>query len=321
MANPIDPPAPGPSKERRSRDREPPPTVLVVDDSAVIRKILRRILQEHGLRVIEAANGSEALAYCVIDRPALVLLDNDMPVMDGLTTLKTMVEDPHLSSLPVLMLTARTAGTDVARALDLGAQDYLRKPCDPAELIARIRRALSLQSRHDALYRRAEELGEISSTDTLTGLGNRRHMAQRISSMTNALGKSAQITVLILDIDHFKLVNDNQGHLVGDAVLKDLGQRLRSVLSATDTLVRWGGEEFLVLIPGDAVDPANVGEQLRNAVSSEVFVVGEEGSLIITVSVGVANGHLDKLTDVLLAADEALLEAKRSGRNQVRVAG
>ena len=310
-----------PTPERRRREQRPPPTVLVVDDSAAIRLILGRTLRANGLRVVEAANGQEALTYCAVERPDLMLLDVDMPIMDGLEVLRRIAA-ADAEAVPVLMLTAQTAGQDAARAIELGAQDYLRKPCDPDELVARVRRALSLKAENDALHRRADELGEISSTDELTGLGNRRHLVQEVSALIAARGGSARIGVLMVDIDHFKAVNDTHGHLAGDEVLSELAARLRATVSDNGLAVRWGGEEFVLLVTRPlTVDAAQLAEAVRLAICSAPFVVCDAKTLRITVSIGVAQGTLDSFSAAIQAADEALYRAKSSGRNRVVAAG
>src|SRR5882672_4797305 len=171
------------SGERRREDDPAMTTILVVDDSAAIRRIISRTLVETGYRVVEAVDGRAALDACRAERPDLMLLDIDMPVMDGPTTLREIRAEPELQSLPVLFLTARTGADDVAAGLDLGAQDYLRKPCEPAELTARVARALRTKAQEDTLLRQARELNELSTTDALTGLGNRRRMEATIDEL------------------------------------------------------------------------------------------------------------------------------------------
>lgn len=168
--------------ERRRDDRPSVPTILVVDDSTAIRRIISRTLAETGYRVVEAQDGRAALDTCRAERPDLVLLDVDMPVMDGHTTLREMRADPELQAVPVLFLTAHTDGANAAVGLELGAQDYLRKPCEPAELTARVGRALKAKAQEDALARHARDMNKLSTTDPLTGLGNRRRMEQPSTS-------------------------------------------------------------------------------------------------------------------------------------------
>lgn len=308
--------------ERRGPDRVTTSTVLIVDDSTAIRRILDRALTSQGYDVLEAADGRAALEVCRTQSPDLVLLDVDMPVMGGLETLEAMKADPALAQLPVLFLTARTDGTDVARGLELGAQDYLRKPCDPAELSARVRTALLLKAREVELSRQATEAAELSATDTLTGLGNRRHLDARVAELRAEHGNGGSTGVLLLDIDHFKAVNDNEGHLVGDIVLRVLAQRVLAAAGADDVVVRWGGEEFLVLVPGAHISEAmRIGEAVRLSIASSPFAIEGGRVLDITVSIGVACGRYDALDLLTDAADGALYEAKRGGRNRVVRAG
>lgn len=304
--------------DRRGPDRVALATVLVVDDSTAIRRILRRALQDAGYRVTEAADGQAALTVCRADPPDLVLLDVDMPVMDGPTTLAAMKADVELDGIPVLFLTARTSGTDVAAGLELGANDYLRKPIEPAELAARVSVALRQSVQEKSLRGMAREADRLSMVDALTGLGNRRQLKLTTDGLRSTLGGGAQIGFIIADIDHFKQVNDTEGHVVGDFVLRIVAGRLRSALGDQHQLVRWGGEEFVALAAGlDDTEVADLAERLRTAICEAPFVIDESRSLSITVSLGCVSGRLDALDNVLQAADEALYEAKRSGRDRV----
>lgn len=309
------------SGERRHPNRVRVATVLIVDDSSTIRRILRRDLEQAGYRVTEAADGEQGLTSCRTDRPDLVLLDVDMPVLDGLATMKQLQADPHLRWLPVLFLTARIAGDEVARGLDLGAHDYLKKPCESSELIARVSAAMRLATRHDELQRRARELDALSNTDPLTGLGNRRHLDQVVDGLMARGGSEARVGLVVVDVDHFKKVNDDEGHLVGDVVLATVAARMRQVTTSAETLVRWGGEEFVVLVPDfDTADVSELGERLRAAVARSPLTVGTGRNLTVTVSAGGAIGSIGNLRAIVQAADGALYAAKQAGRNQVAVA-
>ena len=304
--------------DRRKPDRVAPPKVLVTDDSTATRRILTRTLVDAGYEVSEAADGREAIAVCREEPPDLILLDVDMPVMDGISALEEMKADDRLRHLPVLFLTARTSGSEVAEGLDLGAQDYLRKPCEPAELVARVAAALRVKAQEAALQRQAEELDHLSSTDTLTGLGNRRRLEAHLSK----LPPDTTASVLMVDVDHFKRINDNEGHAVGDLVLRVVTGRLLSAVQDRHLVVRWGGEEFVVLAVGaEAGEAAQLGESLRAVVSDTPFALNPFNTLVVTVSVGCASGFVSDLEQVLHAADEALYDAKRAGRNRVAVAG
>jgi diguanylate cyclase (GGDEF)-like protein len=305
----------------RGENRPTVPTILVVDDSTAIRRILARALAAAGYRVVEAADGSAALDTCRAEHPDLVLLDIDMPVMDGHTTLREMRADPDLAAIPVLFLTARTAGTDVAAGLELGAQDYLRKPCEPAELTARVGMALRAKAMEHALARQARELNELSITDALTGLGNRRSITATVDELISTRGPDCAVAVIMFDVDHFKAVNDNYGHPVGDVVLRIVAQRLRAAADARLLLARWGGEEFLLMGVGlDSAEAFAQAEHARHVVSDNPFATGIDQTIAVTVSAGCAIGTLAGFAAALEAADGALYEAKRAGRNRVLVA-
>jgi two-component system cell cycle response regulator len=304
--------------DRRADERVGLATILVVDDSTAIRRILRRALQGAGYRVTEAADGRAALTACHLETPDLVLLDVDMPVMDGPTALAAMRREPALVDVPVLFLTARTSGADVAAGLRLGAQDYLRKPCDPEELTARVANALHQKVERDSFERKAVEADRLSTVDVLTGLPNRRLLQMRTEEMLVAGGSGTPAALLMIDVDRFKQVNDTEGHTVGDLVLRILAGRL-STVAHNALLTRWGGEEFVVLLPPivDAAELAAIGERFRAAVDATPFSIDKGRLLDITISVGAASGRLGAFDAMLQAADEALYMAKRSGRNRV----
>jgi two-component system cell cycle response regulator len=302
--------------ERRGADRVRVASILVVDDSSTIRRILRRDLEAAGYRVTEAPDGEVGLAACRALRPDLVLLDVDMPVLDGMDTLERMQADPDLRHLPVLFLTARTSGGEAARGLEMGAHDYLKKPCDQAELLARVSTVLRQKARERGLRSRAEELAELSTTDALTGVGNRRRLEQQLAT----LRPERPLGVLIVDLDLFKQVNDREGHLVGDAVLAVVAARLRAVCDVAATVARWGGEEFVVLAPdADAHAVAGLGERLRAAVGESPLAVGGLDTLRLTVSIGAASGQVRDFEALLQAADSGLYSAKAAGRNRVAI--
>jgi diguanylate cyclase (GGDEF)-like protein len=304
--------------ERRGSDRIVAATVLVVDDSRATRRILRRELEKAGYGVAEAADGRDALATCKTVNPDLVLLDVDMPVMDGPAALAAMRADDDLADTPVLFLTARTGGADVAEGLRLGAQDYLRKPCDPAELAARVAMALNQRSRHEHLRERAEQADQLSVVDTLTGLANRRGFDRKVEELKLTLDGTTRVGLVMIDIDHFKQVNDSEGHLVGDVVLRIAARRLLGALDPEQLLARWGGEEFVVLAAAGADPPIEeLAERLRSVICSNPFGISDGRTVKITASAGCGSGPLGALEAIVHLADEALYDAKRGGRNRV----
>ena len=296
--------------------------VLIAEDSLVVRTLLRRQLEDYGHRVVEAGDGEEALAMCREHDPDVILLDVEMPKLDGHGVLAALQASPDMADTPVVFLTARTTTEDVVEGLRLGAHDYLRKPFEPAELLARVSAAVRVKTLQDELRQRNIELDAMSRTDTLTGLPNRREMQERLLAAASAGRRHGQPSgVLMVDVDHFKAVNDTYGHDGGDLVLRAVAQRLDEARRAEDSAGRWGGEEFLVVAPlTDLIGAAQLGERIRNGICESPVRVGEGPEVQVTVSVGVASGHDD--VEVLLAgADAALYTAKRSGRNRVVTAG
>ncbi|HEX2699729.1 MAG TPA: diguanylate cyclase [Acidimicrobiales bacterium] len=295
--------------------------ILVADDSLVMRALLRRQLEEHGLVVVEAVDGEDAVRMCRDWSPDIILLDVEMPKLDGHGVLVQLQSDPVLADIPVVFLTARTTTDDVVEGLRLGAHDYLRKPFAPAELLARVNAALRVKALQDQLRQRNAELDLMSRTDALTGLPNRRHMQDHLKAVaSSACDESTPFGLLIVDIDHFKLVNDTLGHASGDVVLRAIADRLAGACPSNVVAGRWGGEEFVVVAPGtDLTGAVGLGERLREAVAADQVSLGAGPEASITVSVGAAAGVADG-ESLLRVADAALFRAKRSGRNRVSTA-
>ena len=308
--------------EQRGQNRPAIPTVLVVDDSTAVRRIICRALAEAGYRAVEASDGLTALEACRSDRPDLVLLDIDMPVMDGHATLREMRADADLCSVPVLFLMARPGGSEVAAGVELGTQSYLPKPCDPGELKLRVAMALRTKAAEDALARHARDANELSTTDLETGIGNRRLMETRILELAATHGPAAVATVIKFGVDDFEAVNDTFGHAVGAMVLRIVAGRLRNaVVDEHVLLCRWDSEEFLAVGVGlDATEASALAERLRYAVSITPFAAASDLVIPITLSAGCATGALGVYGAVLEAASVALFEAKRAGHNQQRAA-
>jgi two-component system, cell cycle response regulator len=293
-------------------------SVLVVEDSGVVRAVVCKGLTEHGYDVEEVKDGGEAMEAFRRTRPDVVLLDIEMPVFDGFQILDLIKEDPDLGDTPVVFLTAREGTDDLVRALQLGAHDYLRKPFEPAELIARVRAAVRVKTLQDELRLRNAELEVVSRTDALTGLWNRRHAEEQLLAAASAARRHASpLSVLMIDIDHFKRVNDECGHAAGDAVLAEIAARIRRTTRIEDVAARWGGEEFLTMLPLTEADGAwELGERIRTHVAAEPFTVGDD-TIEVTASVGCATAEPGEGSDALVArADQALYEAKARGRNR-----
>jgi two-component system cell cycle response regulator len=297
--------------------------VLVADDSGTVRSILRRQLLSVGCDVVEASDGQEAVQQARACRPDAILLDVDMPVLDGFQVLSILRADPLTQDIPVLFLTGRVDTNELIEGLDLGAFDYLKKPCHVGELLARIKAALRWKARADELGRLADAMDVLGSTDVLTGLPNRRALDRQLSVLSQkARETGSALAVAMIDVDHFKRVNDVEGHPAGDAVLVDVAHRLRSASRPGQILGRWGGEEFLAVTECTSDEQARrFGERFRTLVGWEPVSLQEGATVLaITVSVGVATGVPNNEQALLALADAALYAAKQNGRNQVVLA-
>ena len=296
-------------------------TILVADDSMVVRAVLRRQLETDGHTVVEAVNGEEAIDACREYHPDVVLLDVEMPVLDGHATLARLKADPQLKDIPVVFLTGRVDTADVVNGLRLGAHDYLRKPFEANELMARVSAALRTKWLQDELRARNAELDRVSRIDMLTNIYNRRHLDEHLRAVISAARRHDRtVGVLIVDIDHFKNVNDEHGHLAGDAVLREVAARLQQAMRTEDALGRWGGEEFLAVLTDTPPEGVRVmAERLRQVVAAAPFTLDDGSQIRVTVSVGHTNGRED--AEVLVhRADDALYVAKAEGRNRVAAA-
>jgi two-component system cell cycle response regulator len=278
-----------------------PVSVLLVDDSASQRAVIAHRLEQGGFEVAIAVDGLDCLRVLGELRPDIVLLDVVMPGIDGWETLDRIRQT---NGVPVIMLTARAQDIDRVRGLRAGADDYIGKPFQQDELEARI----------EAVMRRAD----LGRRDALTGLSNRRTFDEHLDTMLAQEHKTGQeFALVIFDIDHFKQINDTQGHPEGDRVLQDVARISARQLRAGEQIFRIGGEEFGIVIPGDGKTGVLVAERVRTAVQNE-----PREPRLPTLSAGVASFPHDAQTreELFQAADLALYAAKQSGRNAVSLA-
>lgn len=296
--------------------------VLVADDSAVVRAVVRAQLTEHGFEVVEAADGDLALRAFEEWRPDVVLLDVEMPGLDGFHVLEAIKRDARAGDTPVVFLTARDGTADLVEALELGAHDYLRKPFEESELLARVRAAHRVKRLQDELRDRGAQLDLISRKDPLTGLWNRRHLQEQLPGLESLSHRHGiPLSVLMVDIDHFKRINDREGHAAGDEVLRVVASRLQESVRTEDLLARWGGEEFLIVLPMTGMPgAAETAERVRAVVAAQPVALGDR-AIRVTVSVGCASLSKGEALNALMArADAGLYRAKGTGRNRVEVA-
>ncbi len=297
--------------------------VLVVDDSLLMRTVVLAQLAAEGHELRAVADGRQALEAVAEEVPDVILLDVEMPVMDGLAVLERLQADPVHREVPVILLSGRTDADDVANGLRLGAHDYLRKPFAEVELVARVRAAMRTRVLQDALRARNLELVQLAATDVLTGLRNRGWLEEQAARTFARLRRhGGAVSVLLVDVDHFKAVNDVHGHAMGDRVLMGVARALAGAVREEDLLARWGGEEFLVVAADTVPTGAHVlAERLRAAVAA-VMPEGP-GAPTVTASVGwttatPAQEGAPAWHELVAAADERLYQAKEAGRDCAR---
>ncbi len=293
-------------------------TVLIADDSLVVRAVVRSHLEDVGYLVLVAVDGPTAIEECHRGAPDVVLLDIEMPGLDGHQVLARLKADPALRDVPVVFLTNRSGMADVVAGLDGGAHDYLKKPFEPPELVARVAAAAHVKKLQDELRRRNAELDLVGRTDALTGLFNRRHLEEECGRQQSIARRHGDpLCVILLDIDLFKKVNDTYGHPAGDLVLREFARRLAGQVRVGDIPGRWGGEEFLVLLPRtDLAGARLVGERIRLATSATPMDAAGV-PVPVTVSGGCAVGPVASVEDLISTADALLYRAKAAGRDRI----
>lgn len=302
--------------------------ILLIDDSEAQSNQIREALQRLGYEVARAASGITGLHLARTTAPDLVLLDVVMADIDGFAVCRWLKMNAETREIPVIMLTVRSALADRVEGLNIGADDYLAKPFEDEELEARIFAALRVKAAHAELRERNQQLESmlhnveaLASTDPLTGLFNRRRFAD-VLKREFAVTKRYRNTLscLLLDLDHFKSINDRFGHDAGDQVLKEVARRITGSLREVDLAARYGGEEFVVLLPHTSkTDARIVAERLLKNVRKQEFNFGGE-LLSVTTSIGCAGNSdvaSDNAEELVKCADIALYEAKNAGRNRV----
>lgn len=313
----------------RNNGADQPERILVVDDNPDNLEIISVRLSSRGFHIETATNGQEALDRVHQDAPHLILLDVMMPLLDGYEVSRRIKNDENLPYIPIILVTARDSTQDKVEGLDAGADDYLTKPINFPELEARVRSMLRIKRLQDELDQKNRELEvankrlrKLSITDGLTELFNHRHVHELLHEEFERTKRSGEpMAVVMMDLDRFKQVNDTYGHPTGDVILYETAQILKETAREIDMVGRYGGEEFIIILPGADEEAAEqFAERVRTRVEEHVFR-DEENEVTMTMSGGAASfpsaEDFDNPDMLIKRADEALYHAKESGRNRI----
>lgn len=296
--------------------------VVIIDDSLPNALLAQSLVQRLDfVETIVFTDPLKALEWCRASQPDLILLDHIMPEMDGAEFLERFFHDEENQTTPVIVITADDARETLHKSLDLGATDFLQKPFDPAELVARTRNILKLRAYQLELAETVERLHILATTDMLTQTANRRHFLERLDAeMSRSRRYNEPLCVGILDADKFKTINDTYGHAGGDDVLRSLSRITKDMLRSHDIVGRLGGEEFALCMPETTVDKGVlVANRVREAIEAMEIPYEDGPPITFTVSIGVTqyDPENDDADTLMGRADKLLYDAKDGGRNRV----
>ena len=299
--------------------------ILLLESQATLAATITGYLEEAGHSVERAASGDEASAKLAATAPDLIIVNLRLANEDGLRLCSHFRTKEETRHTPILLVISGDDLEQLAKGLDLGVTDYLVRPFDRNELLARTRTQIRRRRYHDQLRSMLDKSVSMAYTDPLTGIYNRRYMNANLDRQIMEIGDTQKpVSVIMFDLDHFKPVNDDHGHAAGDEILKAVAKRVSAGIRDFDMLARYGGEEFVVVMPNTPVElAASVAERLRKGLEDQPFGIASGAELKITASLGVAttSDPMETAASLLQRADEALYAAKRSGRNRVSLAG
>lgn len=292
--------------------------VVVGHADDLVRGLVRSVLEEDGCHVREAASSSAVLSSCRDQPPDVVIIDVTLCQKEHTPVLSRLKQDPVLFPVAVLLLAEANAPRDVLRNLDQGAQDVILLPLRDADVVARVRAAARTKMLQEEFLKRGKTMEDLVYGDPLTGLHNRRFILAQLNALVASVRRhERELSLVVIDVDGFKAVNDEFGHSGGDEALVEISARLSRRVRREDFVGRLGGEEILVLLPDtNAREAARVAEDLRRAVGDKPMILGGL-SRTITVSAGWATWAGDSPEELLRRADEAMYRAKQEGRNRV----
>ena len=298
--------------------------IVLAEDDAVTRRLVQVQLSQWGHEVIVCENGAHAWKVLnAEDAPRLAILDWMMPEMEGVIICRLIRKRENQPYVYIILLTSKNRKEDIVEGLEAGADDYMIKPFDVHELKVRVRAGCRIVTLQDQLMSALSDSEFQASHDPLTGLWNRRAILDILEKDRDRSVRSREpIGVIVGDLDHFKQINDSYGHLAGDAVLREAARRMSGVVRPYDSIGRYGGEEFLIVVPDcDSDGVLSIAERIRAALAEKPLIT-PEGIISVTMSLGVATQFPDESCDVpfmIRAADEAMYQAKNKGRNRVEL--
>ena len=297
-----------------------PGNIMLVDDKDnSIERLTGALSEQHNVTVFR--DPQQALFEAAEKDWELLMVSLNLADYDGLRLCSQLRSLERTRNLPILIIVEPHDNARLLRGLDMGVNDYLMRPVDKNELLARVYTQLKRHRYTEHLRENVQQSIEMAVTDPLTGLYNRRYMETHLGTLIDqAANRGKSISILVIDIDYFKVVNDSHGHDIGDQVLQEFAGRIKANIRSIDMACRFGGEEFVLVMPDTDMTLAyRVGERIRQVIASVPFEVGTESALDITISIGIASlqGPEDTPEDVLKRADQALYRAKRDGRNRV----
>lgn len=318
-------------------DNDQKPLILIVDDTPKNLQVLVNILRKEDWKVAVATDGKKALSLVTEHIPDLILLDVLMPGMDGFEVCQMLKESPGVGDIPIIFLTAKTETQDIIKGFELGAVDYVAKPFNSLELLSRVRTHLDVKQSKEKILRMNEQLkkeiqeriiiadelklknailDKMAVTDSLTGLFNHAHIIERLNQeVIKSRRYSFHLSIIMFDIDNFKNINDSYGHQIGDDVLIKISSTITHELRKVDLVGRYGGEEFLVILPHTNLKGCIItAERIRKSVEKMKW---PEQGLTLTISGGICALESENVQDFIKKADDLLYKAKDSGRNRI----